>query len=454
MPPPIIREWKKPQIIMTLHPHRLPYAALKCSVCVWLCAGGAFAQSPPGQTASVHPGRPLVLNQTHYRLRAGERVPIVAAQETIEFLRTAKSRSVKIGEGVGKGFVVGPSIGGREVLLAASLTVKPGEYTVTVSGVSDTGEERIAATEITVDALPTVPSNNPVPPVVLLNGWQILFNSNSLNFGSCPISSGSADTFGSLANQLMQPSGNDVPMVYFFDNCVEQAVNGSGIEALGTTLREFLNMIQYSSGGMVPQVDLVGHSMGGLIVRSYLAGLQQNGSLSPLPNPQARKVIEIATPNFGSFLAANYSGVIPNMTQSAEMIPGSTFLWNLATWNQRSDDLRGVDALAIIGNAGYWKSSLLSLTELPGATDGVVSLTSASLGFARDPTRTQIVPYCHIDSASFAGAFIDCSGKGIANVDEAHETGQLGRVHTNRRASTMSANAEKRQEHDIELFKT
>src|ERR1035441_5546146 len=25
--------------------------------------------------------------------------------------------------------------------------------------------------------------------------------------------------------------------------------------------------------------------------------------------------------------------------------PGSSFLWNLATWNQRGDDLRGVNAL-------------------------------------------------------------------------------------------------------------
>ena len=216
------------------------------------------------------------------------------------------------------------------------------------------------------------------------------------------------------------------PQVYFFDNCVEQSVNGSTIEELGVTLGQFLNMlVQYAGGSLVPQVDLVSHSMGGLIVRSYLAGLQATGGLSPVLNPRVRKFIEIATPNFGSFLAANYTDLLANGTQAAEMIPGSGFLWTLGTWNQGGDDLRGVDALAIIGNAGYWKSSIIATTQLNNASDGVVSFTSASLNFARDPSRTRILPYCHIDSATVAGAFIDCTGRGIANVDDAPETGAI-----------------------------
>jgi len=166
--------------------------------------------------------------------------------------------------------------------------------------------------------------------------------------------------------------------------------------------------------------------MGGLIARSYLAGLQANGSLSPPFNPRVRKFIEIATPNFGSFLAANYSDLLANGTQAAEMVPGSSFLWSLGTWNQRGDDLRGVDALAIIGNAGYWKSSIFATTQLNNASDGVVSFTSASLNFARDPSRTRILQYCHIGPDSAAYSSIDCSGKGgIANVNEAPETGQI-----------------------------
>jgi uncharacterized protein (TIGR03437 family) len=138
-----------------------------------------------------------------------------------------------------------------------------------------------------------------------------------------------------------------------------------------------------------------------------------------------RKFIEIATPNFGSFLAANWSYVIANGTQTSEMIPGSPFLWYLATWNQRGDDLRGVDGLAIVGDAGYWQANNFS-TDSPVLSDGVVSITSASLGFvplsyARSPVRTRILPYCHVPP----GSPIDCTGGGIAHVDQAPETGAI-----------------------------
>jgi triacylglycerol esterase/lipase EstA (alpha/beta hydrolase family) len=135
----------------------------------------------------------------------------------------------------------------------------------------------------------------PVPsPVVLLNGWQ-----PGLSNGGCPTSS-PEQTFGFLGNTLVT---SGVPVVYFFDNCVEDP-NGP-IESLGAVLGQVLNLIQYSNGPVVPQVDLIAHSMGGLIVRAYLAGLTSNGSswlLSPPANARVRKFVEIATPNFGSFL--------------------------------------------------------------------------------------------------------------------------------------------------------
>jgi hypothetical protein len=130
-------------------------------------------------------------------------------------------------------------------------------------------------------------------------------------------------------------------------------------------------------------------------------------------NPRIRKLVEIATPNFGSFLAAELAPLLPG-TQAPEMVPGSLFLWGLARWNQGADDLRGVDALAIIGNAG-------GLNGLMNASDGLVSLTSGSLGFARDLSRTRILPYCHTDPIPG----VDCSGVSIANFDEAPQTGQI-----------------------------
>lgn len=379
-------------------------------------AANVFAQAPSAPAGSrSHPGRPLALSQTHYRLRAGERAPIVAAQETLDFMRNAKSRSARIAEGDGKGLVVGPNASGDQVLLAASLLAKAGEYIATVAAVSADGEERTAAINVILEPLLPVPFGYALPPVVLLNGYQ-LGNVSS----ACPVSTSappSANTFGNLESQLY---GAGTPRVYFFDNCVEDP-NGL-IEDLGNVLADVFPLIRYDTGGLVPQVDLVAHSMGGLIVRSYLAGLQANGTLSPPSNPRVRKFVEIAAPNFGSFIASDLSFFTG--AQGGEMIPGSQLLWNLARWNQGGDDLRGVDALAIIGNAGSCCAVVSLLSGFSNASDGVVSVTSASLGFsslgyAHDPTRTRILPYCHTTGLP------TCSGPPIASAADTANIVQL-----------------------------
>lgn len=362
-----------------------------------LGAASALAQVP-----DLHPARPLALRETRYRLRAGEAVSIAAPLETLDFLRNAKARAARIDGTRGRGFAVGPAVRGDEVLLGASLTLPPGEYAVRVSAVSESGEEREATVNVILSPVATVPSTATKPPVVLLNGWQLGTLSN------CPVSASSADTFGRLA-QLLTSSGG-VPVVYFFDNCVEDP-NGP-IEELGNTLGQVLDLIRYDTGAPAPQVDLIAHSMGGLIARAYLAGLQPDASLAPPLNPRVRKLITIATPHFGSFQAIPSLGL-----QATQMIPGSPFLWGLASWNQGSDDLRGVDPLAIAGNAG-------PLFGAPNASDGLVSLTSASLGFASGASRIRILPYCHTNLA-FLASLLRCLARGIANVDDAPETGQI-----------------------------
>ena len=244
--------------------------------------------------------------------------------------------------------MAGPDHAGSRILLAASLRTKPGEYTVTLSASSATGEERQTALDVVVEPLLTVPSGSTRPPVVLLNGWETGFT------GTCPISADSTGTFGNLAQYLLS---DGVPTVFFFDNCAEDP--NQPIETLGNDLGTVLNSIQYDTGAQVPQIDLVGFSMGGLIARSYLAGLQLAGNYLPPATTLVRKLVLIATPNFGSFVAGNYSTEIGTGTQDAEMEPGSSFLWNLATWNQRGDDLRGVDTIAVIGNAGVLHPQLV-----------------------------------------------------------------------------------------------
>ena len=375
------------------------------------CLFGQIDPAAPGLESRAGIVRPLTVFQTRYRLRAGEPAKIDAPPETLDFLLHAKSRHVRIDGKEARGIVVGPNRARDQMLLAASLTMKPGEYTVTLSAVSEAGEERAADVDVTLDPMQPVPSNSTVPPVVLLNGWQRLgVGLNGLS--TCPTST-PEETFGQLGSELMNQ--NNVPVVYWFDNCVED-LNGP-IEDLGNILGDVLNLIRYTNGTLVPEVDLVSHSMGGLIVRAYLAGMQSGYSFAPPANSRIRKFVEIATPNFGSFLAANYyqGGVDLIGTQALEMLPGSKFLWQLNTWNQGTDDLRGVDALAIIGDEGTWPNSSGS----PGLSDGVVSITSASINFARDASRTRIVNHCHIaSSADSLLSPIDCVGDAIAMASE------------------------------------
>jgi hypothetical protein len=101
------------------------------------------------------------------------------------------------------------------------------------------------------------------------------------------------------------------------------------------------------------------------------------------------------------------------------MKPGSQVLLDLATWNQGRDDLRGVDAIAIVGDQGVWNGTTR-------ASDGLVSLTSASLDFAQPDERTRIIPYCHfqMDPGSLAAHLLGLQ-VGIAFSDSRHPTYQI-----------------------------
>ena len=366
------------------------------------------------------------VRQTRYVVRAGEAIQIVAPQETLDFLANATSRHVEIATGdtavAGGGLVAAPNRAGDQILLGASLRVNPGEYMVRLSATSAAGEQRQTILAVEVQPRVSVPSGSARNPVVLLDGWETGFT------GACPIASSSSDTFGNLAQYLVS---DGVPVVYLFDNCLEAP--GQPIEVLGNDLAAFLKTIQYDTGAQVPQIDLVGFSMGGLIARAYLAGLQPGETLTPPTTTLVGKLVLIATPNFGSFVAGTYAAAFAAGSQDSELEPGSAFLWNLATWNQRGDDLRGVDAIAVIGNAGSYIASLFSGTSLSNASDGLVSLTSASLGFvAGDATVTRIVPYCHVDPSAFINTTLGtfaCSGAGgIANVNSTtHDTGLIVR---------------------------
>jgi uncharacterized protein (TIGR03437 family) len=222
-------------------------------------------------------------------------------------------------------------------------------------------------------------------PVVFVRGYDF----GVILGGSCTPST-AADTFGGLPAQLQQ----DGATIYFFDQCAAGGGQVASIEALGKLFTQFLATIKD------PQVDVIAHSMGGLIVRAHLSGFQSPGSYAPPSDPKIRKAVLIAVPNFGLEIPIPASDA-----QLTEMKLGSAFLYALGRWNQETDDLRGLDALSILGDAGT-----------TGADDGVVPLNSASLSsFGRGSERTRVLSYCHTDGLSFLGL---CNGTSIASAPE------------------------------------
>jgi uncharacterized protein (TIGR03437 family) len=260
-----------------------------------------------------------------------------------------------------------------------------------------------------------IPSGSPIPkgpnpPAVFLNGYQ-------------PSCSGSsfAGTFAN-ADQVLQ--AGQIASV-FFDNC---AIAGptSGrptIEALGAAFGTFLQSLRYTDGTAVTQVDVVAHSMGGLILRSYLAGKADAtpAAYAPPANTGIRKAVFLGTPHFGTALA----GQLGSDAQTQEMSLGSQFLFDLNTWNEGLDDLRGADALVVAGTGGTGLESG-TIAFGGGLDDGVVTLNSASLGFLR-AGRTRLVPTCHA-SISLLVTFGLCSASSqpiAAIMDAGNVTGQI-----------------------------
>lgn len=224
------------------------------------------------------------------------------------------------------------------------------------------------------------------PPVILISGFDV----GAAQDGDCIVNSDSASSFG-LLQELLEADGREVS---YFDTC---EFGTPPIEELGAQLGVRID------GMNADQVDLIGLSMGGLIIRSYLSGKSaEPGVFAPRAETKVRKAIFLGTPHFGSPLAS----LAPGSEQARQLRLGGRFVWDLATWNQGLDDLREVDALAVVGSGG-----------LGNRGDGVVGIHSASLlsFFGQTPERTRVIPACHNELA-----FLLCNVRlELAGVDSA-----------------------------------
>ena len=160
------------------------------------------------------------------------------------------------------------------------------------------------------------------PPLILVHGWN-----------------GGEFTWPS-PEQLMQLERELGRDIYYFNYRTGIVANRfPPIEVLEEQLDRFLLPYQ--------QVDIVAHSMGGLLVRQYL---------SHHPEHQIRRLVFLATPHFGSHATQVLIGLASigatGNVQAAEIQPGSEFLWQLNA--QQGSELESVESLNVYVNGGSW----------------------------------------------------------------------------------------------------
>lgn len=236
-----------------------------------------------------------------------------------------------------------------------------------------------------------------VVPVVLVHGWG-----------------GDSETFGQMKDLLEKPEhGGFTVKVFDYTNETSCSTEGVTINHIAGKFQRWLGDQEDLRG---KQIDVVAHSMGGLVVRSYMAGMGigPDGSTVSYGN-EVRKLVLIATPNYGvtagvvgGFLM-NYRCLGTNLSlstasiasQALEMQNGSPFLRTL--WDRWPRvNLLAHNTLDIAGTKGSIVPILLNLhctdfASNEGDDDGVVNIDSARLSGA-DHYRE--VPYKHANLSS------------------------------------------------------
>jgi pimeloyl-ACP methyl ester carboxylesterase len=210
------------------------------------------------------------------------------------------------------------------------------------------------------------------PPVVLVHGI-------------C----GSPSSFGRMAELL---SNDDFVVAEPFDYSTFNCPSAVSIEDLATLFAGHVRNILESK--KVTQIDVVAHSMGGLIARAWMTGLLTNPTLAY--RGEIRRLITIGTPHYGA-APAKWLNVIASPAldiQTGQMTFGSSFVWRLHdAWATGSHGMTPDRLLHIVGTQSDGR---LECNERQGCDDGVVQIASAVLPDS-PIERIRYVPYRHAD---------------------------------------------------------
>lgn len=215
-------------------------------------------------------------------------------------------------------------------------------------------------------------------PLILVDPWDLHLNQLALSFTGVPqgnevmapndifrkVSSGS-DFFQGLIDELANAGyveGKDL-FVFPYDWRLENAVNS---DLLKTKIDDIKN---YTS---IEKVNIIAHSMGGLVVKKYINDYGQNS---------VDKFIDIATPHLGSpkaFKILTYGddlgigfyifglniGTIKNISQNIpsiyQLLPSRKYFYSAdADYNSYISDVYDIDRNGVQGNLNFDQSIVL-----------------------------------------------------------------------------------------------
>lgn len=269
---------------------------------------------------------------------------------------------------------VTPSTGVTPINLAVSIgnNLRPGRRTGTVTLSAPEAINPTILLTVTVDVVAV--------PVILVHGWC----SSSGSFAQmAPLLSDSAITVSRPYDYSLFTGslfGNDPRL----DRTIEQLASDFGTFVRGVAR-------QYEAD----HVEVVAHSMGGLITRAWMANLSD----IPYEN-QVRRLVTIGTPHYGA-AAANWRISIAatncSLVQADQMRFGSTFVTRMHdAW---SSDIISRDNVLFIAGTQAPENNPYECNENEGCDDGVVDISSAVLPNTRTD-RVRYIPYRHAGGLS------------------------------------------------------
>lgn len=198
---------------------------------------------------------------------------------------------------------------------------------------------------------------------------------------------GSPDSFGALGQVLTEKGIQIGPPFDYSAWTPRKSAYPASVEELAGMFHEHLQRVLIDTN--VLQVDVVAHSMGGLVARAYMSGLAVDSLGAGIAyGGEIRRLVTVGTPNYGT--KASFGAGLTRGTQRGEMAVASRFVLRLHDAWAAAIEARAVDESAVLAVAG--------IAGFGAEGDRVVLPSSAVLprAFLAAPTaQVRYLPLAH-----------------------------------------------------------